>query len=145
MKTRRQAKRTRASTRKSGRASVSNLVCKTRAASNKYQIGTSGFMVSQSQWLGFKCLNCIEINGTFYRLPSPATVEKWRAFPPHMGIVIKASKYITHIKRLKDVKESLENSLGCHKASRRPAPLCAISNCLLHSLLSQRIYSESGT
>ena len=106
MTTRRRVKQTRALTRKSGGSSVSNLVCKARSASNKYQIGTSGFMVSQSQWIGFKCLNCIEINGTFYRLPSPSTVEKWRAFPTHMGIVIKASKYITHIKRLKDVKEA---------------------------------------
>ena len=63
-------------------------------------------MISQASWLKMDCLNCIEINGTFYRLPTPNTVERWRAFPSHVGIVIKASKYITHIKRLKDVKEA---------------------------------------
>ena len=89
-----------------GGTSSREIVCKTRNASNKYQIGTSGFMVSQSQWLDMKCLNCIEMNGTFYKLPSEKTIEKWRAFPSHVGIAIKASKYITHIKRLKDVKDA---------------------------------------
>lgn len=92
-------------TRKKGGPPTKTLSCPTRSSSNKYQIGTSGFMVSQSLWFSFACLNCIEINGTFYRLPTPKSIEKWRNFPDHVSVVIKASKYITHIKRLNDVKK----------------------------------------
>ena len=80
--------------------------CTRRLAAAKYQVGTSGFMVSKKDWLELPCLNCIEINSTFYHLPQPATIEKWKTMPPSVGVVIKASKYITHIKRLKDVKDS---------------------------------------
>ena len=77
----------------------------TKIPNGKYQIGTSGFMVSQSVWFKLDCLNCIEINSSFYRLPSPETIEKWRKFPENVNVSIKASKYITHIKRLHDVEE----------------------------------------
>ena len=71
----------------------------------KWFIGTSGFMISQKNWLSIPNLNCIEINSTFYKLPSVKSIEKWHAFPSHVSFSIKASKYITHIKRLKNVKE----------------------------------------
>lgn len=87
------------------RGSSQTLTCPTRSVNDKYQIGTSGFMVSQSMWLSLGCLNCIEINGTFYRLPSPKVIDKWRDFPKHVSVVIKASRYITHTKRLHDVEE----------------------------------------
>ena len=59
-----------------------------------------------------------EINASFYRLPSETTVEAWRAKAPE-GFVFawKASRFLTHIKRLKDVEESLQLVLG------RMAPL----------------------
>ena len=72
----------------------------------KWFIGTSGFMISQKNWLSIPNLNCIEINSTFYKLPSVKSIEKWHAFPSHVSFSIKASKYITHIKRLKNVKEA---------------------------------------
>ena len=84
--------------------SAGKLMCINKPSS-KYQIGTSGFMVSQSVWLSLGCLNCIEINGTFYRLPSAKLIDKWRDFPKNVNIAIKASRYITHIKRLHDVEE----------------------------------------
>ena len=80
--------------------------CRTRSVSNKYQVGTSGFMVSRAQWLSLECLNCIEINSTFYSLPTAKVVSNWSELPERVSFVIKASKYITHIKRLKDVKEA---------------------------------------
>ena len=85
----------------------------TKKPNGKYQIGTSGFMVSQSVWFKLDCLNCIEINSSFYRLPSPETIEKWRNFPENVNVSIKASKYITHIKRLHDVEEGVR--LFAHK------------------------------
>mgnify|MGYP006413263903 FL=1 len=68
-------------------------------------IGTSGFMISQKVWFSFLCLNCIEINSTFYRLPSEKSIENWNNFPENVSIVLKVSKYITHTKRLKNAKE----------------------------------------
>ena len=93
------------STRRNKRSSgIEKEIC-TRRPNEKYQIGTSGFMVSQNIWFKLDCLNCIEINSSFYRLPSKETIEKWRNFPENVGVTIKASKYITHIKRLHDVEE----------------------------------------
>ena len=63
-------------------------------------------MVSQSTWLGLECLNCIEINSTFYRIPSNQVVAGWKENPERVGYIIKASRYITHIKRLNDVGEA---------------------------------------
>ena len=68
-------------------------------------IGTSGFMISQNVWFSFPCLNCIEINSTFYRLPSEKSIENWNNFPRNVSIVLKVSKYITHTKRLNNAKE----------------------------------------
>jgi uncharacterized protein YecE (DUF72 family) len=51
---------------------------------------------------------CVELNGTFYRLPSPATVEAWHAAtPPDFRFAWKASRYLTHMKRLRDPDEPL--------------------------------------
>jgi uncharacterized protein YecE (DUF72 family) len=47
-----------------------------------------------------------EINNTFYRMPSPATLEQWAAqVPGDFSFVLKASQRITHQKRLKEVGE----------------------------------------
>lgn len=71
-------------------------------ASKEWFIGTYGFMVSQSAWLSLPGLNCIEVNSTFYKLPSAKTVNRWKTLSPNLYFSLKASKYITHIKRLKD-------------------------------------------
>ncbi|WP_299436584.1 DUF72 domain-containing protein [uncultured Rhodospira sp.] len=49
-----------------------------------------------------------EVNTTFYSLPSADTLATWRALTPD-GFVFacKASRYITHMKKLKDPQESL--------------------------------------
>jgi uncharacterized protein YecE (DUF72 family) len=44
-----------------------------------------------------------EINSSFYGLPAVATLESWRdATPPDFVFAAKASRYITHMKKLKD-------------------------------------------
>jgi len=58
-----------------------------------------------------------EINYSFYHLPRPATYQKWYSQTPADFIfAVKASKFITHIKRLKGVKTAwrtfLENALN---------------------------------
>jgi len=54
----------------------------------------------------------VEINSTFYHLPLESTVKKWREqVPDDFIFAVKASRYITHIKRLLD-EESVKNFLG---------------------------------
>jgi len=51
----------------------------------------------------------VELNVTFYRLPLLSTFIKWRdQTPPGFAFSLKGSRYITHIKRLKQVEEPLE-------------------------------------
>ncbi|GAA2624497.1 DUF72 domain-containing protein [Streptomyces vastus] len=48
----------------------------------------------------------LEINNAFYRLPSRETFESWRdRTPPDFVIAVKASRFLTHIKRLRDPEE----------------------------------------
>jgi uncharacterized protein YecE (DUF72 family) len=50
----------------------------------------------------------VEINNSFYRLPSEQAVQAWRdAVPPHFRFAVKASRFITHLKKLKDPERSL--------------------------------------
>jgi uncharacterized protein YecE (DUF72 family) len=45
----------------------------------------------------------VEINNTFYRLPKPETLAKWHDdSPKSMIFACKASRYITHVKKLQD-------------------------------------------
>ncbi len=53
-----------------------------------------------------------EINNTFYQLPSVDTVEAWRAAVPEGFLfAVKASRYTTHLKKLKDPVPSTERFL----------------------------------
>ena len=51
----------------------------------------------------------VEINNSFYRLPSPQTFEKWHdGTPADFLFAVKASRFITHMKKLKDPTGSFE-------------------------------------
>lgn len=58
-------------------------------------------------------LSTIEINGSFYSLQSPASYRHWHDDTPD-GFVfsVKAPRYITHIRRLADVRVPLANFLA---------------------------------
>jgi uncharacterized protein YecE (DUF72 family) len=46
----------------------------------------------------------VEVNNTFYRLPLESSVANWVAeTPPHFVFTVKASRYLTHIKRFTDL------------------------------------------
>ncbi|MFO0631751.1 MAG: DUF72 domain-containing protein [Nannocystaceae bacterium] len=46
----------------------------------------------------------VEINNTFYRMPNAAVLRRWaEVVPAHFRFVIKASRRITHVARLRDV------------------------------------------
>ena len=52
----------------------------------------------------------IEINGTFYSLQRPTSFEQWRdATPAGFVFALKGARFITHMKRLKDVQKPLAN------------------------------------
>lgn len=51
-------------------------------------------------------LPAVEVNNTFYRMPKPAVLEGWAAAAPAgFRFALKASRRITHLKRLRDVAE----------------------------------------
>jgi len=53
-------------------------------------------------------LPTVEINATFYRMPTPKTVSAWaEAAPPGFVFVLKAPQRITHFSRLRDVDDPL--------------------------------------
>ena len=55
-------------------------------------------------------LNSIEINGTFYSLQRPKSFRKWHdETPDDFLFAVKGSKYLTHRKALKDVRQPLAN------------------------------------
>jgi uncharacterized protein YecE (DUF72 family) len=72
-------------------------------------------------------LNAVEINYTFRRLPSAATLEKWVASTPD-GFVfaVKANMRITHILKLKNAEQSTElflKMIDPLRTSRRLGPI----------------------
>lgn len=85
-------------------------------------IGTSGWNydhwrgpfypkdLPQGAWLDFYAqqFHTVEINNSFYRLPEKSTFESWRdTVPEDFLFAVKGSRYITHMKKLKDPQESL--------------------------------------
>ena len=87
------------------------------------RIGTSGWhyghwtelfyppKLPKNKWLEYYAENfdTVELNNTFYQLPKEATVENWhRQAPKHFVYAVKANRYITHIKRLKNTSAELD-------------------------------------
>ncbi|PIM72264.1 DUF72 domain-containing protein [Streptomyces sp. JV178] len=55
----------------------------------------------------------VENNNAFYRLPSRETFEAWHdRTPPGFVVAVKASRFLTHIKRLKDPEEPVERLMS---------------------------------
>lgn len=90
---------------------------------NNIFIGTSGWMyehwqdvfydrsLAKEKWLSYyaRFLNTVEINTSFYGLPKLQTFEKWESKAPvNFLFAVKANRFITHVKKLKDPEESLE-------------------------------------
>ncbi len=87
------------------------------------RVGTSGWNyphwrdifypenLAKGKWLEFysKYFDTVELNATFYRLPVEKTFQNWYKRTPSGFIwAVKASKFITHTKRLKDVQDALK-------------------------------------
>jgi uncharacterized protein YecE (DUF72 family) len=92
-----------------------------------YYIGTSGWhyddwrgrfypeKLPKAQWLEFYAhhFSTLELNNTFYRLPKESVFQKWHDSSPE-GFVfsVKVSRYITHIKRLKDCGDEIDRFIS---------------------------------
>jgi len=90
----------------------------------RVHIGTSGF--HYKHWVGLfypegtkphqmlpfyiRHFHTVEMNNTFYQLPASSTFEAWRENTPKpFCFAVKASRFITHMKKLKDPEESIAN------------------------------------
>lgn len=63
------------------------------------------------RWLGYYAqhFDTVEVNSTFYRLPRETVVANWvRETPQDFFFAVKMSRYVTHIKRLRDLPPSIE-------------------------------------
>jgi uncharacterized protein YecE (DUF72 family) len=63
------------------------------------------------EWLPYyaRFFDTVEVNSTFYRLPRREAVANWvEQSPPGFLFTVKASRYLTHIKRLTDVGRGVE-------------------------------------
>ncbi len=87
------------------------------------RIGTSGW--NYKHWKGpfypeklpaskmlahyLQFFDTVELNNTFYRLPRLDCVRGWRdATPPEFRFAVKGSRFITHMKKLKDPESALQ-------------------------------------
>lgn len=67
--------------------------------------------LSQRKWLHHYCtaFKTVELNVTFYRLPTDASFDRWyQETPDDFVFSLKGSRFITHVKKLIDPEPSLE-------------------------------------
>jgi uncharacterized protein YecE (DUF72 family) len=87
------------------------------------RIGTSGWHydhwkqlfyppdLPKSRWFEHYAqhFDTVEINNTFYHLPKEPSIQRWHKLAPESFLyAVKANRYITHIKRLKDTSQEVE-------------------------------------
>jgi uncharacterized protein YecE (DUF72 family) len=87
------------------------------------RVGTSGWQyrgwrevlyekgLAQDRWLEryAEAFSVVEVNNSFYRLPERATFERWRDLVPEgFSFAVKASRYLTHVRRLRDAREGID-------------------------------------
>ena len=90
-----------------------------------YQHWKGGFYpagLPQKRWLSYYAQRfaTVELNNAFYRLPSREAFERWAGeLPDGFLVAVKASRYLTHIRRLRDpfdpVRLLVERSLGLER------------------------------
>jgi uncharacterized protein YecE (DUF72 family) len=79
--------------------------------------------LSQARWFEHYAarFDTVELNNSFYRLPERATFASWaRRAPLRFEFAVKASRFLTHMKKLKDPEEPIDRlfsrmrALGSH-------------------------------
>ncbi len=90
-------------------------------------IGTSGWIyrhwgkdvfypsgLPQKKWLSYYCqtFDTVEINSTFYNLPGKKVYENWyQATPENFLFVVKANRFVTHMKKLNEPETTMQPML----------------------------------
>jgi uncharacterized protein YecE (DUF72 family) len=110
-------------------------------AMNPVRIGCSGWVykdwrgklypekLPQREWLRVyaESFDTVEVNNTFYRLPSESAVRGWiDATPDDFGFTIKGSRYTTHIKRLISFEKYSSRFFGAIEPIARAGKLTAV-------------------
>jgi uncharacterized protein YecE (DUF72 family) len=87
------------------------------------RVGCSGWMYdswrgrlypercAKSRWLEVYAqhFDTVEVNSTFYRLARREAVAGWvNQTPPEFLFAVKASRYLTHVRRLRDIREGIK-------------------------------------
>ncbi len=98
------------------------------SVAQRIHVGTSGWSyghwrgpfyppgLAEGQWLRYYAerLHTVEINNTFYRLPPPASLNGWRdAVADDFVFSVKASRFITHMKKLREPDVTLAPFFAC--------------------------------
>jgi len=93
----------------------------------RYYIGTSGWhydhwqdrfypkTLTKAKWLEFYAshFTTVELNNSFYRLPSETAFATWHdSSPANFTFAVKVSRFITHIKRLRNSEEAVDNFIS---------------------------------
>ena len=109
----------------------------------RVRVGTSGYQyrhwrgvlypagLPQREWLPRYAafFDTVEMNATFYRLPTAEAVDRWRAIVPRgFTFAVKGSRYLTHLKRLLDAETGLDASTVRCRASARSSGRCCGSS-----------------
>ena len=100
----------------------------------RVHVGTSGWQyagwrgpfypkdVPQRSWLPYfaERFGCVEVNNTFYNLPAEETFRAWReSTPVDFEFVLKVSRYLTHVRRLRDPEEPVRLFMERSRPLRR--------------------------
>jgi len=93
----------------------------------RYYIGTSGWhydhwqdrfypkTLTKAKWLEFYAshFTTVELNNSFYRLPSETAFATWHdSSSANFTFAVKVSRFITHIKRLRNSEEAVDNFIS---------------------------------
>jgi uncharacterized protein YecE (DUF72 family) len=91
------------------------------------RVGTSGWQYAdwrgafyppklpQRLWLSSYCesFDTVEVNSSFYRLPTVETVRRWAGeLPDGFVMALKVSRFLTHVKRLREPAEPVARLMG---------------------------------
>ena len=100
----------------------------------EFRVGTSGYQydhwkksfypeeLPKKHWFAHyaRYFDTVEINNTFYRLPSGKVFDGWRKqAPPGFCYVLKFSRYGSHVKRLKEARASTKRFLQVARRLRK--------------------------
>jgi uncharacterized protein YecE (DUF72 family) len=94
---------------------------------SEFQVGCSGYLyaswangvfyppgIPSSKWLPYYAsqFDTVEINNSFYRLPPPEVFASWRRqTPANFAIFVKGSRFVSHMKKLKDPVQPVQRFL----------------------------------